>query len=109
MWERGGSCGFVNSSRYRLGATNDEGWYLGKCRFSGIAPEWGEFYAVVGDPNSTDGPDDWVVVQSISVPDCLHFLFYLRDSTFECLAKRCIVEPIQDNALFRKGKSIPAV
>ena len=23
--------------RYRLGSTNDEGWYLGQCRFSKIA------------------------------------------------------------------------
>ena len=28
---------FVDCSRFRLGATNDEGWYLGQCRFTGLA------------------------------------------------------------------------
>ena len=32
---------FVRCERYRLGSTNDEGWYLGQCRFSKLAPEWG--------------------------------------------------------------------
>src|SRR2546428_13577789 len=27
---------FVNCARYRLGPTNDEGWYRGQCRFSQI-------------------------------------------------------------------------
>ena len=100
---------FMNFSRFRLGPTNDEGWYLGQCRFSGLAPEWGEFYAVVGDPTSANGPDDWVTPVSIAKPDRTHFLFYFRDDTFECVAKECGIEPIQDNALFRTGKSIPYI
>jgi hypothetical protein len=35
---------FVDSWRYRLGSTNDEGWFRGQCRFSGLAPAWAEFY-----------------------------------------------------------------
>jgi len=58
-----GALRFVNYSRYRPGRTNDEGWYQGQYRFSGLAPAWGEFYAIIGDPNSTDGPADWFVVQ----------------------------------------------
>jgi len=34
---------FRGATKYRLGATNDEGWYRGQCRFSGDAPAWGEF------------------------------------------------------------------
>jgi hypothetical protein len=30
---------FVNCSRFRLGATNHEGWYLGQCRFTGLTPQ----------------------------------------------------------------------
>jgi hypothetical protein len=40
---------FRNCWRYRMGVTNDEGWYLGQCRFSNVAPAWGEFYEVRGD------------------------------------------------------------
>ena len=98
---------FVNCSQFRLGATNDEGWYRGQCRFSELAPAWGEFYAVIGDPNSTIGPNDWVVVQSAVGKSRTHFLFYFRDRTFECVAEKCVVESTQKNALFRTHKSSP--
>jgi hypothetical protein len=48
------------NGRYRLGNTNDEGWYRGQCRFSKLAPAWGEFYEVEGDPLMDKAPDDWV-------------------------------------------------
>jgi hypothetical protein len=92
---------FSNCWRYRLGETNDEGWYRGQCRFSRLAPEWGEFYEVQGDllieaqlnpkafyiekfgiqmkPYSLD----WVVLGN-ETNSSRHFLFYLRDQTFEC-------------------------
>lgn len=99
---------FVNCSRFRLGGTNDEGWYRGKCRFSRLAPAWGEFYAVIGDPNSTEGPSDWIVVQHSAGGNRTHFLFYFRDRSFECVAEKCVIEPTQKNALFRTHKSIPS-
>lgn len=71
--------------RYRLGAVNDEGWYRGQCRFSGIAPSWGEFYEVSGDLK-LDALTDWVVISDPS-PDTKHFLFYFRDEEFECDAQ----------------------
>ncbi len=80
-----GSLLFRNCSRYRLGATNDEGWYLGQCRFSAIAPQWGEFYEVLGDLRLDACPNDWVLL-SPHTPRSRHFLFYLRDETFECTA-----------------------
>lgn len=74
--------------RWRHGRTNDEGWWRGQCRFSGIAPAWGEFYEVGGDLqlDSVKAPKDWHV---IGPPDAgaRHFLFYLRDTTFECDAQ----------------------
>jgi hypothetical protein len=90
---------FRNCWRYRLGSTNDHGWYLGQCRFSHLAPEWGEFYEVRGDlfldfvpdPKTlrTHGiqlepkPLKWVTIGAPANPS-RHFLFYLRDETFEC-------------------------
>lgn len=78
-----GKLRFHSCSRYRLGSTNDEGWYLGQCRFSKIAPSWGEFYEVSGDLRLAKCPADWV---EISAPSGIlrHFLFYFRDNTLEC-------------------------
>src|SRR5262245_26059290 len=69
--------------RYRLGPTNDEGWYRGQCRFSKLAPEWGEFYEVRGDLLADTLPLVWVTVGKEG-GSSRHFLFYLRDQTFEC-------------------------
>ena len=76
---------FMNASRFRLGATNDEGWYLGQCRFSGVAPTWGEFYEVSGDLRA-ELLSDWRCLRPAETED-RHFLFYLRDETFECSAR----------------------
>lgn len=78
--------------RYRLGSTNDEGWYLGQCRFSKIAPAWGDFYKVDGDLKLESAPNDWVVIGPEPRSPAKHFLFYLRDETFECDAD--CVEPL---------------
>jgi hypothetical protein len=74
---------FEGCWRYRLGRTNDEGWYLGQCRFSRLAPEWGEFYEVSGDLLDAS-VKDWVRLSAPPSDPTRHFLFYLRDSTFEC-------------------------
>src|SRR5215813_4031407 len=95
---------FVKCVRYRLGPTNDEGWYHGQCRFSQIAPGWGEFYEISGDETSTQDPTDWHSVGAQSTGEPHHFLFYFRDNTFECLAERCVIEPRGDNALEKTGK-----
>ncbi|MEM0967657.1 MAG: hypothetical protein AAGJ81_16030 [Verrucomicrobiota bacterium] len=80
--------------RYRLGQTNDEGWYDGQCRFSKIAPNWGEFYLIEGDSRMSESPDDWVIVGE-SDSERNHYLFYLRDETFECVAESWRFEPLK--------------
>ncbi len=94
---------FVRCERYRLGPTNDDGWYGGQCRFSRLAPEWGEFYIVQGDAGILDAPLDWQAVAAASGSG-RHFLFYFRDNTFECVAKQCIIDPGSNNSLQRTGK-----
>jgi len=76
---------FVGCSRWRLGPTNDEGWYMGQCRYSRTAPAWGEFYEVIGDDPKRDAPNDWHPIAPDATGD-RHFLFYMRDNTFECMA-----------------------
>jgi hypothetical protein len=75
---------FRRAWRYRLGMVNDEGWYRGQCRFSSLAPAWGEFYEVSGDLKLTEAPNDWVYVAPGPNEGARHFLFYFRDEEFEC-------------------------
>ena len=84
---------FKNCERYRLGPTNDEGWDMGKCRFSQLAPAWGEFYAISGEAELLLSPVDWIVVSTaIRAGVGKHFLFYFRDATFECVSDGWEVE-----------------
>lgn len=76
---------FADCARWRLGSTNDEGWYRGQCRYSGVAPQWGEYYEITGDDPARDLPDDWIEIAPLKSIH-RHFLFYLRDQTFECMA-----------------------
>jgi hypothetical protein len=84
---------FENCWRYRLGGTNDEGWYRDQCRFSKMAPQWGEFYEIEGDLLLDATPPDqfgqrkplvWTTVSDSPISGSRHFLFYFRDQTFEC-------------------------
>ncbi len=72
-------------SLWRLGMTNDEGWYAGQCRYSKVAPDWGEFYELLGEDEHRLQPVDWQKLSPLK-PEHRHFLFYLRDDTFECFA-----------------------
>lgn len=94
---------FLDAERFRLGATNDEGFYRGHCRFSGIAPAWGEFYQISGPVELLVAPTDWTILRPAS-GDSKHYLFYFRDETFECVAERCTIEQTERNALRRLGK-----
>jgi hypothetical protein len=73
---------FYGCTKWRLGTVNDEGWYSGNCRFSNIAPAWGEFYEVIGNLLLESCPNDWHRLSNNK--ENKHFLFYLRDTTFEC-------------------------
>ena len=85
---------FTSCRRYRLGSTNDEGWYRGQCRFSKTSPRWGEFYEVGGDLRLAECPNDWVEIGPAG-EDTHHFLFYFRDSTFECEATNWSLEVLR--------------
>ena len=73
---------FHDCWRYRVGTVNDEGWYRGQCRFSGLAPAWGEFYEVRGNLKLEE-IDDWIELSS-PAENSRHYLFYFRDEEFEC-------------------------
>jgi hypothetical protein len=85
---------FRGCHRFRLGPTNDEGWYRGQCRFSGLAPAWGEFYEITGELLLDRCPNDWTPMNDMARGKTRHFLFYFRDQTFECDAVGYTFEPL---------------
>lgn len=58
---------FDGCALWRLGSTNDEGWYSGQCRYSGIAPAWGEFYELLGQDDRQPEPSDWHILSPLKV------------------------------------------
>jgi hypothetical protein len=70
--------------RYAIGDVNDEGWYLGQCRFSKLAPAWGEFYEVSGNLRLDQFDAEWHVITELPDRPLRHYLFYFRDENFEC-------------------------
>lgn len=70
---------FQNAIRYRLDGPNDEGWYLGQCRFSRLARAWGEFYEVHGDLRLAEAQGAWIKVGGTEDARTHHYLFYLRE------------------------------
>ncbi|QPC93701.1 hypothetical protein [Mesorhizobium sp. INR15] len=80
-----GTLRFVGCDRLRWDATNDHAWFAGKGRYSNQAPEWGEFYEVIGDDHAINDLD-WEVLSQDS-PNSRHFLFYFRDETIEFFAQ----------------------
>ena len=80
---------FINCYKYRLGATNDEGFYRGKCRFSKTGIEWGNFYMIEESNWKSDFPCDEKIINKnlLCNPQLNHYLFYFRDETFECIAE----------------------
>jgi hypothetical protein len=77
---------FRQCIRWRLGSPNDEGWYRGQCRFDTSTHSWGEFYEIVDPIHAMPEPTDWQIVTA-ERQQVRHFLFYLRDNTFECFAR----------------------
>jgi hypothetical protein len=80
---------FHGCSKYRTTPINDHAWYLGQCRFSGLAPAWGEFYEIVGDTRDTQDPTAWINALG---KGHRHFHFYLRDETLEVKAQEWKLE-----------------
>ncbi|MEO0378916.1 MAG: hypothetical protein AAF252_01520 [Pseudomonadota bacterium] len=95
---------FEEVSCFRFTGVNDEGWNRGQCRFSHQAPAWGDFYLVDGDQGDGRFYAPWT---SMGVSSCSdqHFLYYFRDETFECKAKRwAMCGAIPEHVVFSKPR-----
>lgn len=84
---------FENCSRYRITDVNDHGWHAGACRFSKLAPEWGEFYEIFGNTLDDLDPTPWIEMAGRGTN---HFHFYFRDETLEVKARAWRKDLIQE-------------
>jgi hypothetical protein len=85
---------FEDVTKYRHGPTNDEGWYRDQCRFSKLAPAWGEFYEIRGELFD-ERVAGWRVLTARDSSPRRRFLFYFRDRTLECDAREWKLEFIK--------------
>lgn len=74
---------FQSCERYRITSVNDHCWYDGQCRFSGFAPEWGEFYEISGNTRDDLDETPWITMNGLGTR---HFHFYFRDEALEVKA-----------------------
>lgn len=74
---------FEDCARYRITPVNDQGWHLGQCRFSRLAPARGEFYEISGDTRDSLDAMSRIGMEGSGMR---HFHFYLRDETIEAKA-----------------------
>lgn len=82
---------FKECVQYRVGAPNDEGFYIyEQSRFKKHGVLWGEFYRVHNSNWQNDFPD--AVVTGVAGEQANHYLFYFKDETFECIASSYEIE-----------------
>lgn len=87
---------FMNGHKYAYGSPNMDGFYRGLHRYSGTRMPWGDFYHVDTDWQ-TDFPTQHTVLQPYTDKRRLSlFVFFFRDSTFECVAEWYLMETLQE-------------
>jgi hypothetical protein len=80
--------------KFSFNSMNDEGYYAGQYRYNYEELPWGEFYEL-----ETDWEDDFPKKPEILNPNpdklkLKHYIFFLRDNTFECVAENYSFEII---------------
>src|SRR6478735_1456083 len=77
---------FIGCHKYSSNGPNDEGYYKGQHRYKYTDLPWGDFYKL--ETNWRLDFPDYPVFLSRSYDDNLlsHYLFFFRESTFECVA-----------------------
>lgn len=74
---------------------NDEGYYMGQYRYKHEQLPWGEFY-LLDRTSENDFPMSAVVLNSNPNWNILnHYIFFLKDDTFECIAENYSFENVK--------------
>jgi hypothetical protein len=93
---------FNNCLQYRLGAPNEDGFYIyNKSRYKKYGVQWGEFYLVQNSDWQINFPEPVFIDNSIKNEKLNHYLFYFRDETFECVSLSYSFKVIKANCPLR--------
>lgn len=78
---------FYNVHAHKLETIDHEGYLKGQTRFKNDQLPWGDFHEIKNGQWPKDFPNDSIVLdKSIDKKDLRHFIFFLKDQMFECLA-----------------------
>ncbi|HYV91219.1 MAG TPA: hypothetical protein VE978_05525 [Chitinophagales bacterium] len=78
---------FKKCYKYNYNFCNDEGYYRGQYRYNYKELPWGEFYELHTDWENDFPTDSKIIREHLGKENFKHFIFFFRDSTFECLAE----------------------
>ncbi|PWD99698.1 hypothetical protein [Marinilabilia rubra] len=82
-----GTLEFKDVCKYRLGTTEEE-FHKGQFKNSNDQLPLGEFYELKNSKWEKNFPDDEVLINpSVKTKGLRHFILFLKDETFECIAK----------------------
>ncbi len=79
---------FKDCHKYSFNSCNDEGYFRGQYRYNNNELPWGEFYEIEHDWTKDFHPDPKILNQGIEQKGLKHFIFFLRDNTLECIARK---------------------
>jgi hypothetical protein len=78
---------FTSVYAYRLGPLNTEGYYPGQLGDKDNQVSGGEFYELIGSHQNKDFSVDKIIVnEAVPKNELRHFILFLKDATFECIA-----------------------
>ncbi|MET4108161.1 hypothetical protein [Hymenobacter sp. UYP22] len=78
---------FWNCHKYSFNGLNDEGYYRGQHRYNYQQLPWGEFYELLTDWQVDFSEESMIIGPVSDVAQLHHYVFFLRDNTFECVAE----------------------
>ncbi len=82
-----GILSFSDVYAYRLGATDETAYKQGQFRFKNEELPWGQCYELINSNWKKDFPDDKLIInESNNKAKLRHFVFFLQNEIFECLA-----------------------
>jgi hypothetical protein len=94
---------FKNCLKFRLGSPNSDDFYYGNFRFKTDKIEFGEAYEIINSNWLSDFPNDEISISKkldIVNIDLKHFIVFMRDDCFECIAEEFEFKNIGESKSF---------
>lgn len=77
---------FSNCHKYYFGGPNDEGYVMGQHRYSDAELPFGQLYVLKTDWKTDFPVNSKILNVNIEPKELHHFIFFLKERTFECVA-----------------------